>query len=210
MLNNLDVNQQIALISAGAALLGSIIGAVATLLGTLLTRKLQKSGKVALHVRPVYSQSKSKHFSGFYQSQEKAGLYMHIPLWLDAVNTSGVPRILRNVNLYAYREKTEIAEFTQTQRIGDGDSAILLGDHESYTLVVPENSARRFNLEFILHEQEIKAENKNFDELVFSYFDEKDRVQAFHFTKIDSCWSEGPLNIKRKWISMKKRCRYAR
>lgn len=210
MFNNLDVNQQIALISVGAALLGSLIGATATLFGAVLTRNLQKSGKVSLYVRPVYSHSNSAQSSGFYSSQTKPGLFLLIPLWLDAVNASGIPRVIRNVNLYAYKGKTEIAEFMQIQRIGSGETAIQLGDHESYTLVVPEHSARRFNLEFTLHEQDLTSDCNDFDELVLSYFDENDRIHAFHFTMIDSCWTEGPLPLERTWFSMNKRCKYAR
>ena len=210
MFGNMNIDQQIAIISAGAALLGSLIGAIATLLGTWLTKKMQESGKVTLFVKLVFSHSNIKNWSGFYRSQTKSGLFLQIPVWLDVCNTSGIPRIVRNVNLYAYKGKKEIAPLTQIQRIGDGEKEILLGDHESYTLVVPANSARRFNLEFMLHEQDIMSDQKDFDELILSYFDEHNTIHAFHFSKVDSCWVEGQLSLTKEWIPMEKRCRYAR
>lgn len=210
MFGNMNIDQQIAIISAGAALLGSLIGAIATLLGTWLTKKMQESGKVTLFVKPVFSHSDIKNWSGFYRSQTKNGLFLQIPVWLDVCNTSGIPRIVRNINLYAYKGKKEIAPLTQIQRIGDGEKAILLGDHESYTLVVPANSARRFNLEFMLHEQDIMSDQKDFDELILSYFDEHNTIHAFHFSKVDSCWVESQLSLTKEWIPMEKRCRYAR
>ena len=210
MLRSLDINQQIALISAGAALLGSLIGAAATLLGTWLTKRMQESGKVTLHVRPVYSRGEVNNWSGFYKSQTSQGLFLQIPVWVDVCNTSSISRVVRNINLSAYKDKKEVAELTQVQRLGDGDSAIELGDHESYTLVVPANSARRFDLEFILREQDLPVDQKEFDELVLSYFDEKNRIHAFFFAKVESCWIKGPLSLKKEWMSMVKRCNYAR
>lgn len=210
MIDNLNIDQQIAIISAGAALLGSLIGAIATLLGTWLTKKMQESGKITLFVKPVFSHSDIKNWSGFYRSQTESGLSLQIPVWLDVCNTSGISRIVRNINLYAYKGKKEIAPLTQIQRFGDGEKAIPLGDHESYTLVVPANSAKRFNLEFMLHEQDIMPDQKDFDELILSYFDEHNKIHAFHFSKVDSCWVEGQLSLTKEWIPMEKRCRYAR
>lgn len=210
ILENLDANQQIALISAGAALLGAIIGALATLAATWLNKKLQSSGKVSLYAKIVHTKGKINMPWGYYKTENKSGLYMQVPIWLDVCNTCGVSRIIRNVNLYAYAGKDEVAAFTQTQRIGDGEDAILLGDNESYTLVIPANCARRFNLSFMLHEQELPPDKKAFDELILTYFDEKNNIQAFHFVKPNHCWVEGALRIEKQWITLDKKCPYAR
>lgn len=207
---NLDANQQIALISAGAALLGAIIGALATLASTWLNKKVQLSGKVSLYAKIVYSKGKVNRSWGYYRSQNKTGLFMQVPIWLDVCNTCGVSRILRNVNLYAYSGKEEIATFTQIQRVGEGEETILLGDNESYTLVIPANCARRFNLSFILHEEDLPADKKAFDELILTYFDEKNNIHAFCFAKPNDCWVEGTLRIEKQWISLDKKYPYAR
>lgn len=208
--SNLGIDQQVALISAGAALLGSVIGAASTLLATWLNKKMRISGKISLHTKIVYVPAGNHQSWGYYTSNTKPGLYMLIPLWLDVCNTSGISRILRNVNIYAYLEKKEIASFTQIQRLGDGENVTRFGENESYTLVVPENSAKRFELLFVLYENEVLAENKEFDELVLTYFDEKNSVHAFHFAGIKQCWVKGALPEKRNWITLDRRCNYAR
>lgn len=53
----MDINLQATLISAGAALFGSIIGVLGTLLGIWLNKKMQSSGKISLYARVVYSES---------------------------------------------------------------------------------------------------------------------------------------------------------
>lgn len=138
---NLDTNQWIALISAGAALLGAIIGALASLATIWLNKKIQSHGKILLYAKIVNSKDPIGKPWGFYKIKNKSELYMQVPIWLDVCNTCGISRIIRNVNLYAYANKNEVAVFTQIQRIGDGKEAILLGNNEAYTFVIPSNSA---------------------------------------------------------------------
>ncbi len=209
MLGNLTPDQIDNLISAGAGLVGAVIGAGATLLSTWLTKRLQTSGKVSLHAKIIHTPTVSRAW-GFYTSQTKLGLYLLIPLWLDVCNTSGIPRILRNVNLYAYVNGEELASFTQIQRSGDGESDIPFGENGAYTVVVPENSAKRFEMLFMLYENELPGENKNFDEVILTYFDGKNQIHAFHFVSINRCWVMGSLPEQKAWITLDRRCRYAR
>ena len=190
--------------------MGAIIGAFATIAATWLSKKVQSSGKVSLYAKIVYSKGKINRPWGFYKNSTKTGLFMQIPIWLDVCNTCGVSRVIRNVNLYAYAGKDEVAAFTQIQRTGDGQDVLLLGDNESYTLVIPANSARRFDLCFMLHEQELPTDKKAFDELILTYFDEKNNIQAFHFAKPNHCWVEGELKVEKKWITLDRKCPYAR
>jgi len=70
---NLDANQQIALISAGAALLSAIIGALATLVTTWLNKKVQSSGKVSLYAKLANSKGSINRSWGFYKSEKQIG-----------------------------------------------------------------------------------------------------------------------------------------
>lgn len=210
MLENLTPDQMSNLISAGSGLLGAVIGAGATLLSTWLAKRVQESGKLILYARTVYSKGAVQPACGYYPSQTKSGLFFRIALWVDACNTSGVSRIARNVNLHACYKKKDIAEFIPIQYIGTKDGNIPLGDNESNTLVIPANSARRFDLEFMLHDQDLPEDSKEFDELILTYFDEKNKIHAFHFMNIDKCWIEGPLDVSRQWITLDRRCKYAR
>lgn len=135
---------------------------------------------------------------------------MQVPIWLDVCNICGVSRIIRNINLYAYAGKEEVAVFTQIQRREDGEEKITLGDNESYTLIIPPNSARRFDLNFILHEQEMLPDKREFNEIILSYFDEKNNIKAYHFLNPNYCWVEGALEIGKQWIDLDRKCPYAK
>ena len=78
------------------------------------------------------------------------------------------------------------------------------------TLVIPANSAKRFEMLFALHEAELLSGEKDFDELILTYFDEKNQIHAFHFAKIERCWVNGSLPKPKDWIALNRRCRYAR
>lgn len=205
---DLSPDIQSAIVSGIIGLLGAVIGALATLVATWLTKKLQTSGKVSLFAKMVYSKSSVDKACGYYQCQTEPGLCLRIPLWLDIVNTSGISRIVRNVNLYAYSDKKQIATFTQIQRIGDGESKIPLGSNEAYTFVIPPNSACRFNVEFMLKETELSPDEKEFDEIVLSYFDEKNRIHAFHLINVGFCWVEKKIPIEKQWITLDEECHY--
>lgn len=203
-----DLQIQSALISAGAALLGSLIGAAASLLAVWLTKRVQASGKVRLYAKIVYLKNGNQQTWGFYSSNP--GMYMQIPIWLDVCNTSGIPRVVRNINLYAYFKKKEVASFTQIHRSDDSEKTITFGENEAYTLVIPANSAKRFDLLFFLQEKDIEADDKNFDELILSYYDENNKIRAFHFAQIDKCWVMEPLPKEKNWIVLNRKCKYAR
>lgn len=187
------------LISSGSALLGAVIGAGATIVATILNEKLQEKGKVTLYMRHVASGTGKKW--GYYQGE--TGMYLTVPVWLDVINESGIPRIIRDINMYAYKEGKEIKEFTQIQRIGDGKDAFKLGENEAYTLVIPEKSAKRYKLEFMLKKMDIDTEKQEFDQLVVIYFDEKNHKYAYDFEKISVCWKCGELKTTKGWIQLK-------
>lgn len=203
--DNLDVNQEMALLSAGAALLGALIGAVATIATTWLNKKLQHTGKVRLFALIVCFEPTQEPW-GFYYID--GVLHFQIPIWLDVCNTSGVSRIIRDVNLYAYLGDKEVSAFEQAQAYGE--KRVALGDNESYTLVIPANSARRFNMLFTLSENELSSENKNFDEVVLKYFDETNSIHAYHLTKPEKIWKQGSLKSVKDWITLDRETKLSR
>jgi hypothetical protein len=114
---NLDVNLKLAFISAGAALLGSIIGAIATLAATWMGKKIQHNGKVRLFAKIVHSKGKINEAWGFYKNDDDLGLYFTIPIWLDVCNTCGVSRVIRDVNLIAYLGGREVASLIKCKQL---------------------------------------------------------------------------------------------
>ncbi len=195
-----------ALISAGAALLGALIGAVATLVATWLNKKLQYSGKIRLFAKIVNSKNTQEPW-GFYGN--KAALSFYVPIWLDVCNTCGISRIIRDLNLVAYLGDKEISSFVQIQAFKK-EERIPLGDNESYTLVIPPNSALRFDMFFVLKETELFPENRIFDEIILRYFDENNCMHSYHLIKPEKIWEEGPLKKVKEWITLDKKLKSAR
>ena len=204
----MDINLQAALISAGAALIGSIIGVLGALLGIWLNKKMQSSGKISLYARVVYSEGAINRPWGFYESSQGLGLFMQISVWIDIINTSGISRIVRYVNLYACNDGQIIKEFAQIQKTEDDNRVVHLGLDEAYTIVVEANCSKRVKMEFLLHERNMEVGKENFDEIILGYWDEKNKLYTFHFSQIKRCWVEGKLPMDRKWIKLDKRCRY--
>ena len=187
-----------AIIAAGAGVLGSLIGAIATILSVWISKRLQTEGKLLLQAKIVHTPGKINQPWSFSTNNSTNTLTMILPLWLEVCNTSGIPRILRNVNVSAYRSGVKIVDILQMQRIGD----IPLGDNESYSLVVAENSSRRFNLLFSVQEKDIDGEDKSFDELVLNYLDEKNQMHSFLLSKVENCWVKGEVDHSHQWIDL--------
>lgn len=191
------------LIPTISALLGAVVGSAATLLSNLIYKKIQESGRIALYVRIVHSLSGAHRTWGYYLIPgEDTNLTFHIPIWLEITNTCGTTRILRDINLYVYRDGKELASFTQSQHLGNKEK-YTLGQNGAYTVVVPEKSSCRFDMEFFVHQDELSKDNQNFDEIVLGYYDEKDRFHKYHVIGVQKCWVCGALERPKVWIPLK-------
>lgn len=200
MLENLDVNM--------------LTGLITGLFCPVLLNKLNSVGNVKTYIKLVYTKSKVfKYNYGFYTDGNEEDAYMYIPMWVDLLNNTRTSKIVRNISLYAYMDNEEIAEFNQVPRLEDKDAngdgkieIILLGNNEIYSFVIPEKSLVRANLEFILYKNKIESEQKNFNKIVLTYSDEKDRLHAFEFLNIRDCWKIGDIEKSKEektWIKLK-------
>ena len=196
-MNNNEIT--IAIISAVAALLGSFIGAAATIFSVWFSKKINQSGKLTVFIKATISRSQINNGPGFYEGDSNMETVLEIPLLVDVCNTSGEPKIVRNINLVAFNNKVEVAELHQVQWITVNNEKIVMGDNESYTFVVPEKSARRLDMEFVLSSKDLSG-YKTFDEIVLRYYDEKNRLNAYHFFHLENCWKSGRLDIDNKFI----------
>ena len=194
----------IAKISALSALAGSIIGALATLSSTWLTKRLQEKGNVSVFCRLVGSLADGKEF-GIYKSDDRSGLVMRVPMWVEVCNTSGISRFVRDVNVVGCIGKREVCEFIQFQAYNLGEqNQVIYGDNQAYTLVVEGNSTRRFQVEFAIKQVEISEKDRNIDSLWIRYYDEKNRKHIKEFYKISDnpVWSIRKFDYKRRWFEV--------
>ncbi len=193
----------IAFISSASALLGAIIGAGSTIFSVWYSKRLQSKGKVCLYAKIVHERSTGKNW-GFYKDDKLKinDTILIIPVWLEVVNTCGIPRIVRDVNLYAYRKEFEIGKFTQIQSSKNKREEDKLANNESYTLVIPEKSAQRFRMEFILHKSQIEYTDKAFDRIHLKYYDEKNIRHTCKFVDIIGDWERRGLKVQEEFVSL--------
>lgn len=188
-----------------SALLGSLVGAFLTLAGNMIFRKVQESGHISIYVRIVHSLSGKHHTWGFYHPKDsETDLSFHIPIWFEVVNTCGVQRVLRDVNLYIYSNGEEVTPFVQSQHLGNKEKYVL-GQNGAYTVVIPEKSSCRFNMEFFLRLSEMPEGHTAFDKVVLAYYDERDIFHTFDFATVKTCWTEGTLRRPKVWFRLKEK-----
>ena len=186
-----------------SALLGSLVGAFLTLAGNMIFRKVQESGHISIYVRIVHSLSGKHHTWGFYHPKDSENdLSFHIPIWFEVVNTCGVQRVLRDVNLYIYSNGKEVMPFVQSQHLGNDKEKYVLGQNGAYTVVIPEKSSCRFDMEFFLRLSEMPEGHTAFDKIVLAYYDERDIFHTFDFATVKTCWTEGTLRRPKVWFRL--------
>ena len=189
------------------ALLGAIIGAVGSLSAVFLTRAVQKHGKITLHARIVCSRIDTEQRTWGYRQTDQ-GISFHVPLWLDICNTSNVSKIVRNINLCIVKDKTIVADFTQFQGTGiypKEPNITILGNAGAYSFVVSPNSILRAEVEFGILESDLRPEDREFNSVYLTYFDEKDCLNVFFLDKIPTPkWVVGELTRSKQWKTLQK------
>lgn len=142
---------------------------------------------------------------GYIELADNAGMSFHVPLSLDIYNCSNTSKIIRNISLFAYKDKTFISEFKQCQgntRNPNEPGAIVLGDNGAYTTAISPNSTKRLHLEFMLKQTDLISGTNQFNKLYLSYYDENDNLISYYLLDVDANWIEGPLASPKQWISL--------
>lgn len=190
-------------------LISALISIIVSCVSSWITLSLPKLKKPKIYVKFVGSRlTESLSSLGYIETTH--GLSLHVPLWLDICNTTGVSKIIRNISLLAYKDSNFVAEFSQCQGNTNNPNkpgAIILGDKGAYTTVVPANSSKRLILEFDLLQGSIAPGTNQFNKLWLSYYDENDRQLRYYLIDVDASWIKGTLVSPKQWITLDKPCR---
>lgn len=190
-------------------LISALISIIVSCVSSWITLSLPKLKKPKIYVKFVGSRiTESLSSLGYIKTAH--GLSLHVPLWLDICNTTGVSKIIRNISLLAYKDSNFVAEFSQCQGNTNNPNkpgAIILGDEGAYTTVVPANSSKRLILEFDLLQGSIAPGTNQFNKLWLSYYDENDRQLRYYLIDVDASWIKGTLVSPKQWITLDKPCR---
>lgn len=206
MFKNIDINIYIA----------ALLSMLSTLFVQFIIEKAKELGKVDLYVKLVHTKSKTFDYGfGFYEDEiaftdNENEIFIYIPIYLDAVNNCKKPKVIRDINLRAYRYEIKIGDFMQVNKLEDiennNETVCKLGDDESYTFTVSPSNASRKNLEFVLIKSQIVGNLKDFNRITLTYYDEKNKFHEYDFLTVEECWSLGEIKKtekEEKWIDLK-------
>lgn len=186
--------------------ISALVSIIVACISSWITLSLPKFRKPKIYVKFVGSRI-TESLSSLGYIETSIGISLHVPLWLDICNTSGVSKIIRNISLFAYNDSKFIAEFKQCEGNTNNPNkpnAIILGDEGAYTTVVPANSSKRLTLQFFLYQSDVSIGTNQFNKLYLSYYDENNNLLSFYLTDIEANWIEGTLVHPKQWISLNK------
>ncbi|MCH5194353.1 MAG: hypothetical protein J1F11_10350 [Oscillospiraceae bacterium] len=183
-------------------LLGAVLGFGLSILTTIITRQLDKHGKLFLFYKLL---SKESLPSNSYINSDNSECCLLMPLFFEFQNTSNTTRVIRDVNLYLYNQGKlvdkmfQIQYFETIKTVGKEEKAEIDhnygGDKNSYSFVLPATSIQRQECLFAYKIPLSKKNEVVFDELRFAYYDEKNNKIESEFLDIPNGWNDKMVDI---------------
>lgn len=203
--------QHLAYILADSAdtLIGGFIGFFSSFVIMLITRWLDRKGKLRIYAKRTAIDEERKW--GFHEEGGQSLLV--VPLKLEFQNTTGRSLVVRNVDVVPYRKGKDVARTVQIeykeieQTVGRKVTEVKTSEygeedaHNSYSFTLPPNSIVNKKCLFCLKHENVP----DFDELRLDYFDERDRRISLHIGEIAGDWKPLEFEPDLDWMLLKKR-----
>ena len=175
-------------------LVGGLIGFLSSIGTILVSRIIEKQGRVKLYYKVVFFKGNGRYTWGFRRKLPETSF--DVPLWIELQNTSNVVRIVRDFNVLLFYNGKEIGQMIQINRIGVDGKEEILGNEGGYSFVLSPRSIRKYDLHFSIKYAQLNA---SFNEIRLRYYDENDRQHIFPMKSIKACWEEGNLEREDGW-----------
>ena len=170
-------------------LIGSFLGFFISILTIIVSNSLQQRGNLKIYSKIVYSKIVENTTWGFFDDGDS--ITFRVPIWFEVLNTSNVVKVLRNVNIVLFYDDIEICPMTQIQegyRKEKGEKQTHIFEHKSaYSFTIMPRSIERFECSFIIKKNKVPNDS-NFNEMRFSYYDDRDKRRMLFLKKIQNCW----------------------
>lgn len=176
-------------------IIGAVLCFALSIVTTLVNKAMDKYGKLHLFYKFVYSKETARK-AGI--KSNVGGKYILIPVYFEFQNTANTTRVIRDVCLYLYNDGKRVGKMIQVQyskskRTQDGEIVEETvrnygGDKNSYSLVLPPLSIQKLECEFLYKVAISEIEDYAFDEIRFSYFDEKNSIMECVLCKVEHGW----------------------
>ena len=201
---NLNIEwEDIVLIVIGAA-----IGFIGSVLTIIAQKAIDKKGEIKIYYK--FSNVKSWFNGGWGFEKNNSNLCaLIIPICFEFQNTSNTTRVIRDVSLSLYNNSNKVCRMLQINKseethykgtnIKIDEPSFFGGPNETYSFVLPPTSIQKQKCEYIYHIGYDKREDKKFNKIVLSYFDEKDKVHSFEIREIEGNWEPAKFKSDYEW-----------
>ena len=184
--------------------IGAILGFALSIITTIVNKAIDKHGKMRIFYKLVYQKSTGKKAR---IDTNGGDTFLTIPLYFELQNTSNTARVIRDVCLYLYKNGKEVGKMIQIQYTKDSKTNEIKnsfgGEKNSYSFVLPPLSIQKQECEFLYKVPTSKIDELAFDEIRFSYFDEKNRVMECLFYKSEQGWNGIDFNYENEYFELK-------
>ena len=196
-------NSDSALFEVCLVIIGAILGFVLSIITTIVNKAIDKHGKMHLFYKLVYQKSTGQKARIFVNDDNKC---LIIPLYFELQNTANTARVIRDVCLYLYKNGKKVgkmlqiqySENTKTNKISEFG-----GEKNSYSFVLPPLSIQKQECEFLYKAPISKIDEFAFDEIRFSYFDEKSHMMECLFCKAERGWDGIEFHYENEYFELK-------
>ena len=174
-------------------LIGAGIGLVSSIGLLFVSNYVQNLGKVKIYAKIVGIRNLNRNWGVYADSGSPA---LHVPLWVELLNTSNSNKIVRDFNLYVFNKGKLVGPMVQINRITDDE----LAREGGYSFVIPPRSIERYKCHFSLTRDSING--SDFDEIKVSFYDNRDKQHWIHMKNIEDCWKLGARPTDGRWIAL--------
>lgn len=189
-------------------IIGSVIGVVASVGTMFAERALNRAGKLLIFYKRIYSKSSSGRSWGKYKENDGCIIF-EIPMFIEFQNTTYSPRVIRDFAIYAYKDNTQSAKFTQiefveiTHRSGNQitgkDTAYYGESNGAYSFMVGPISISHYTCEFMLKS---RGQQPEFNNLRIGYYDEHNKFILHKICDIENGWQPTQYKTDKDWVML--------
>ena len=185
-------------------IIGAVLGFALSIITYVVNKAIDKHGKMHIFYKIVYQKNTEKA-AGIYTKD--FDMYLIIPMFFELQNTSNTSRVIRDVCLYLYKNGNKVAKMNQIQYSCDSSTKEIKnnfgGEKNSYSFILPPLSIQKQECEFLYKVPTSKIDDYDFDEIKFSYYDEKNRTMECVFYKAEQGWNGIEFNYVDEYQEMK-------
>lgn len=178
---------------------GSILGFLLSILTTIINKVIDKNGEVRIFYRLLEQQAKI----GVSEDEQ----YLLIPVYFELQNTSNTTRVIRDVSLYIYNNGKKVTKMLQLQCTKDSKTNEIKnsygGEKNTYSFVLPAQSIQKQECNFFYKISKIDIVQKQFDEIRFAYYNEKNQAMDCLFLKAEQGWNGIEFNYDNEYAELK-------